>query len=360
MMGPGSLDDSLRLMEERLPGWLVAAEQFADVRTLARRLPPSHFAGFEYRLNAPEPGIDFQQAITLNPERTRQFSAGQGPPGLKPRVLLHTLFGLWHERPEVKDTFSQAWLEFDRADIPEGDPSLFLTVHPGTGSGQVEKALDALARGFRKTAAAPDLPHTFEGLLTPAPATGPITHVGFMIARGDPSVRVIRAMDPHLTSFRPDDGPDIQHAMQALAGRLGDTLEDFTAVRRCDSVGGGAPGALDLECFFPVDHDDPASLRILDRLRTLGLCSEREHAFFSAWPAWLTPSDPTLRWPESLILESLGRPAGEFSAIECRLGHVKLSMAPGQGHTDGLKAKLYFGYVNRWMKRAGRQDSKPR
>ncbi len=343
-----TLHDSLKLIVPRLPRWMVDDASASFLAKIAGHLPPVHYAGFEYRLGGINEGLDLQQGLNLNESNRRQINRlAQQHPSVTIDTLL-TVFNAWSGSDPLQRSFSQVWLEFDQLQDTALPPGLFLTLMPGADPRTLIPALQALRTRLTILGESGRGWLELDKLIRHPDDLPDITHLGFMLSRPDSGIRVVRQLGSDLATPADIEDTELKKSAQQIHQLIRPVLPYFSDFRWCQDLGGDHPGPASIECFFPEPDQQESIIKILDWLLANELCTNRERDALEGWSAILTPETLADAWPQSLIFESLGRGYDEFSAIECKLGHIKLSAATGKP----VSAKMYFGYLNRWL-RAG-------
>lgn len=181
-----------------------------------------------------------------------------------------------------------------------------------------------------------------------------ICHIALMLSRGSDVVRLNveklsqKRLSPYLAEigYRYDTNP-VQKSF-ASAMRYNDEIV------LCLDVGAEILPRLGLECFIKhLPSEDARHSHFLNELVHLGLCEANKVDALLGCEGFLLPPNHMQQWPEDLLIESLIKPAGTFSAIERKLNHIKLSCQP-----DGLiDAKAYIGYKHLWLDKKQQSDS---
>jgi hypothetical protein len=89
----------------------------------------------------------------------------------------------------------------------------------------------------------------------------------------------------------------------------------------------------------PPNKDGSNCFGLTDR----GLCVPEKAAGVLSWPAIVTPVNNETPWPIPLLLAELTLPPDRFAAIDCRISHVKVTVAPD--HRMTAKAYLWFAHT---------------
>ncbi|HEX2088034.1 MAG TPA: hypothetical protein VHF89_20270, partial [Solirubrobacteraceae bacterium] len=346
-----SLAESLALVRPDLPPELVPAAARDDLDALARGLAPVHRAGFEVRLGD-SPQVDLQQGFAAGDGELARLrahlTAVDVDEGVRDR-LGGFLAACEDAGSPLHGAVRDLWLEFDRP--PVAALSVFAGFHPGR-SAAAPDAVGLLAGG----AAAARFARALERCLAAVPPGAHLSHVGLMLGRPTPLVRVnvkrlaAEQVGPFLRDAGwPADGGDAE----ALARRLGRHADGVTL---CLDLTERVAPRLGLECH--LDRQPPAEPRwrdLLDELVAAGSCTAAKRDALLAWAGRVVPAAAPAPWPADLVLASLRRPPDHFTCLDRQLSHVKVEWAPGTAPA----AKGYFGFVHRWL-RPGPGDGPPR
>jgi hypothetical protein len=212
------------------------------------------------------------------------------------------------------------------------------------GSLDADASLDvaiATVRTLLTARAAADAESVLRRCASACAAPARISHVGVMLGRELPALRVhlsripLRALDAHVERL---GWPGDREQLCSLAATLLDHGDELVV---CLDVLDGQVLRIGLECFFDQKHGlDPRWPSLLGRLVELGLSSEAKAQALPTWPGAMTPLDLAEQWPDDLIVQSLSYDPDMLGILERRLSHVKVTCTPGLAPS----AKAYFGY----------------
>ncbi len=315
------------------------------LEAMATWLPAVACAGMELPLTGDGPA-DLQQRVRTAPEvdrLTRYLKHRAGNSGLSldfswQRVLQICRTELLNGRIE------DLWLELD--DIGrEGTPPLSVFIRLPALPRQT--LWPAIERILTACDAAPSAARQ-DALVRCLDACSPkvhVSHLGLMLGRPGAPIRLIvdEVGYDDIAAFLTRAGfPGDAQAAQQRA----DTL--FTSVDRIRlalTIGDFLLPMLGFECFLGrPEENDPRWQCALDQLVREGLCSREARDRILAWPAILTPDAVAGDWPHSLVMEALARSPKEIGWLECRISHVKVTLAEDRS----LAAKAYIGFVESW------------
>jgi hypothetical protein len=353
-----SLGDSLELMRSSVPTELVGPEAWPWLASVAAVLPPLHHAGFECRLGATETAVDLQQvifAIDGEPHRLARFLA-QAESTNEAWARVQELAERWSAPDDpLHGGIDEIWLELDAPLGVEGGALALGDARPSV-FGVFERAeIEALPIASEllgvlvSDTELPALEATVRRVSLTCPRPARISHIGVMLGRSPPGLRVhvrhlpLQEIDGFLAGvgWRGD-----RAELVSLATALLDH-GDWLVV--CLDVLGDQVLRVGLECFFTRKHGlDPRWPGLLEHLTALGLSSAEKAGALLTWPGTLTPLNSSRPWPDDLIAQSLTQPEDSLSLIDRRLSHVKLTFAPGHA----VSAKAYFWYVHAFARGA--------
>jgi hypothetical protein len=311
---------------------LVDRAAFKQVRDCALSLPPLSFAGFECRLAADQPRVDFQLNLTRTRVRFQEELLTEPV-----WMLLDRMVGEWvEERSDLHAHLKGIFMEFDLerpCQIPV--PSLFFALQYG-----IESAHIVLNRVEELYPGVLDFISIAAPRLDDLPSGAVLANLGMMLGR---STHVVRA---RLTGLMPADvahgGHDFAGNGWCEASALADMVDAVAILM--DIV--GDPPSAGLELFFDGQH--PGEQRwceLLERLVDLGACSVKKRDALLEWPGAVTlpreqrPS--AIRWGDRLLA---GRTVSLFWR---RVNHIKVTP-----EADGaVSAKAYLAFGHSWIDR---------
>ncbi len=359
-----SLYDSFLIALPHLPTELISKDRLPWIIDLVRRLPPVHAGGFECRLGAGNPRVDFQQRIlAINDE---------------PRILKNHIAGsmlgsseVWHRIGQFCEQWMKpttqlhrsvicVWLEFDHQNRPSAipAPSVFLSFKHALQQGRtpeemlviIESSLNLLA-GIR---IAGPLEANLRRCIEAIPSGAAVGDLGVMLSRRTDAVRL------NVANITPGEiNPYLDRIGWTGAITSGETaiacLKDFTdRVSLCLDVGSRIYPGFGLEGFlYSQPEKEPRWMSILDDLVDRGLCAPDKREALLTWPGFTDPTKCEFPWPGNLIIQSLLRKPDRFIAISRQLSHVKIVCTPA--HPP--KAKGYFGFTYQWLQPEGKSNN---
>jgi hypothetical protein len=241
---------------------------------------------------------------------------------------------------------SEVWLELDGDEEGRApSPSVFV----GLAEGRPTRA--TAEEALRLLLGAGTLSRSWEGVARCFSACGGparVSHVGAMLARSTPTLRV------NVNDVPPDGAAGYLEAAgwPGAVAEATDTLDWLTAlvdrITLCLDVGRDAAvlPRLGFECSFTGAHRDEARWRaLLDTLVARGLSAPATRDALLAWPELVLPIGRAEPWPAALVKASLTAPATAFTAVDCRISHVKVCLEPGRP----LTAKGYLWFGHEWL-----------
>jgi len=361
----GSLYDSFRIALPHLSAELVSKDRLPWIIDLVRRLPPVHAGGFECRLGAGNPHVDFQQRILAIDD--------------EPRILTEHIAGsmigsseVWHRigqfceqwmRPttQLHRGVASVWLEFDHQDRPSAfpEPSFFLSFkhtrkHQRTPEEMlaiIESSLNLLAG----TVLTGPLEANIRRCVEAIPTGAVVGDLGVMLSRRADVVRL------NIAKITPGDiNPYLDHIGWTGAISSGETavacLKYSTdRISLCLDVGSRIYPGFGLEGFlYNQPEKEPRWISILDDLVGRGLCAPDKRKALLAWPGFTDPTKCESPWPCNLIIQSLLEKPDRFIAISRQLSHIKMVCPPA--HPP--QAKGYFGFTYEWLQAEGKSNNR--
>jgi Prenyltransferase and squalene oxidase repeat len=349
-----SLADSFDLVAASLPAALIGPELTPELRRLTRRLAPLPRAGFEVRLGS-SPRVDLQQWLTTRdhePQLLREHvrRAGWSGPAAQ---RLDAFLARWSDPADpLHGACAELWLEFDRtarlASVELPPLSLFLALGAAEVADRLRTTASALGiltgeGGARRSQI------MLERCFDACPDGAFVSHVGLMLGRPEPSLRVnVKRLEagslPGYVSQLGWPGP-----LPAAVGVFAELRRLVDRITVCLDIGAAVSPELGFECA--LDGQPPADPRwsaFLGELVERGWCAPAKREALLGWPGLTVPGEESGPWPAPLIRDELLRGVDHLSAFERRLGHVKVTL----GRTRRPEAKAYFGYFHTWLRPA--------
>lgn len=314
------------------------------LEALARRLPPVATAGLEIRLGVDGP-IDLQQRIR-GPAETRRLARwlARMPEPAETWLRLRSALGALHDGVE------ELWLELDdKADDPP--LSVFARLRPAPQAAAVHGVLEAFGMQLSELRRP-----ALERCLAACESGARVSHLGLMLGRAGAPIRLV------VEGIRPEDVTGFL-ARSGWSGAI-DRVEDWIdrlfvhadRIRVALTLADALAPDIGFECFVgEPESADPRWRCLLDMLVERGVCSALQRDQLLAWPAALTPVSSN-GWPETLLVDALLRSEQGDQWLECRMSHVKITLAAGRTPS----AKGYFGFLEVRDDHAGRQAPEPR
>lgn len=347
-----SLADSFDLLAPSLPPALIPPALTPELRQLTRRLAPLPRAGFEVRLGSSS-RVDLQQWLTTRdhePQILREHIRRAGWSG-PTAGRLDEFLARWSDPADpLHVACAELWLEFDgtaqiaSTELPPLSLFLALAAVDGTNRFQTTAAMIAALIGEGRAGFSR---MSFERCFDACPDGALISHVGLMLGRPKPSLRV---------NVKRLDGESLPDYLSHVGwpGALPVAVGVFEELRRlvdriaiCLDIGVAVSPELGFECALdgqpPADPDWSA---FLGKLVEWGWCTRAKREALVGWPGLTTPASSSASWPAPLIRDELLQGADRLSAFERRLSHVKITL----GRTRLPEAKAYFGYFHTWLR----------
>ncbi len=232
------------------------------------------------------------------------------------------------------------WLEFDVVDPGSlgRAPSLFLALaHPAT-SEQAVQFTDYLAR-LTSAAGSVKLPGGLQNLLELLGPGDSISHVGWMLGRATPSLRLVVRVADGTNPLDVGSRLPGERRPGAWAPLLAELSDDLQFNRLCIDVFPDRFEINGIECFPLSGHQRSAALAgILSRLERNEVCTPEHRNRLQDWEGCHFPR-PDETWPLAMIWPGLTKPANEFTVFQRSVSHFKV-----MGRTSGEPlVKAYWG-----------------
>lgn len=330
-----------------------------------RRLPPILTGLLKCRLAADETALDVQQQLwEASPDipLLQRYLADAQTCALHPQTasLLIKLLSAWQKaNSPLRDAMSEVWLQYDldRGLAQSASPAS-QTINPSVFIGLLQSLLALDERWFALEVALNVLlegrwrpwRETLRRCLVACPPEAFVSHIGIMLGRNVPAVRV------HVKRLRPSTlarylriigwQEDVAE-VQAHAERLFAYSDQMTV---CLQVGAEVFPSLAFECVLVSQSaTEPRWAALLDYLVEGTLCTTAKRDAILGWPGMTTPLLSDLDWPDRLVAESLTRPANHLSVFHRRLSHIEVVYRPGQP----MIATGYLRFVPQWLRLEG-------
>lgn len=330
-----SLGEYVRAIRRQIPRALVDADAVTAIAALADQLPAHRLAGFECRLGADEPTVDFQMQLP-----PWGFAA---PPAFDEHsawTFLSGLYQAWQADGSVLERAIDAiGLEFDSADPTA--PTVFASIKRAGAEWRVllPDVIRSMCPG-----SAPDRDATVARCLVNLPDAASIEFVGAMLGRASCPVRLnVNGLAPaDLTGFlRAIDWHGEVAAVTSLAADL-EELTDSLVV--CLDVADVVLPVLGIECILREQPArEPRWAALLDELEARGLCTATKRVGVLSWPGHTLRDGAGSDWPANLDWGDRLLGADAVSSFYRYVSHVKVVH-----HADRLTAKVYLGFGHQW------------
>lgn len=313
---------------------------------MATQLPAIATAGLEMPLGQVG-AIDLQQRIKSQTEldRLARWLVQAKPQGLAWQSLAGAL-------ALIAGDVDEYWLELDAPDAlaSEDAPlSVFVRLHDHSFS-----AICRIAAAFGL-----DLPPTrldaIQRCLAACGTNTRLSHLGLMLGRtGAPLRLIVEGVPPadacSLLARSGWPGP-LDRATEWIERLFVHADRIRLALTLTDTL---SPD-IGLECFVGDPAvNDPRWRCLFDMLVSNQLCTPAQREQLLTWPAALTPLSAA-EWPEALITDALLRTEPDLRWLDCRISHVKVTLAHGQP----AHAKGYFGFIEVQNPPANHTETQP-
>ena len=345
------LEDALSVALPLLPEELVDGSARASIRQLARNLPPVVRTLLECRLDASQSQVDLSQSFLVGdqPELIALLSEVVDTPSWNG---LAEFFHAWSSPGTLlAETIEGAWLEFDldpatSAAMPL--PGLFLSFkscdNDAPSVPRIEAALEQVSNMVLGRNDASAMIAKLLRCIDALPPRATPTYVGYMTSRADTPLRAQFSGISHseLVSYlgRIGLGPASGEIHQAI--EIAHTFFETSVL--CIDLMPEVGERVGFELFPSSGRNKDDLAPFLDRLVDLGICSPVKRTALESWPGRMDPTNAPAPWPDHLIIESLRRPADQFSVLDRRINHFKLVCQPDRH----IEAKVYLALDHHW------------
>lgn len=342
------LTESLDVLLPNLMPTLVGSDAVLALKSLAGNLAPILRGGFECRLSANAPQVDLQQCIFREESELallRDFvAAAIAKKGISVDYGWGKLQAFLDEWQSTLQAIPEIWLEFDvKASsncLPL--PAIFLGLpqeaSPALDSYKIAaKSLDLLLghSGWR------EWQDNLDRCFSPCPKNVFVSHVGAMLSRNFPALRVnVKRLQPDtLVGYLQEIGWQGEtKEVEALMAELFALCDRITV---CLDVGAKVYPQIGLECIFmDQPQHEPRWHIFLDYLVERGLCDPEKREALLDWTGQSNPVNSPAPWPRDLIAASLLQSMERFTMFDRRLSHIKVSWR--SQHPLEAKAYLWF------------------
>jgi squalene-hopene/tetraprenyl-beta-curcumene cyclase len=355
-----SLAEALSLVEQRIPRDFFDEARRTALDGWARNAPPVAWAGFECPLGA-ERWVDFHQGFRREdlPYLTAwlEHHAREGE-----HAWIAPLLKFCAEWGRADSLFFRSIpnliFEYDVRDHPEriSSPSIFIAMERVDDESPAEESVtpaikrtvieSALAQ-FLDPARVAMLMGGIDRCLSSAPINASISHLGLMLSRNTPAVRInVRSLHyDQFSSFLAAigwNGP-----REKLEDAIAESYAFAERINLAIDVGEQIGPAIGLECSTYV-HNPMRWERILRDFVARSICTEEQHLGLSKWWGRQSPSTNPITWPSNLIAEGLLQNADRFAVIDRYISHFKMTWQADAPR----KFKCYLGFNHRFIARA--------
>jgi squalene cyclase len=355
-----SLAEALAIVIPSLPREFFDEARLRALQGWARNAPPVAWAGFECPLGKGERWVDFHQGFHrgdqpyLEAWLENQARTTRGDDGWIKSLL--TFCREWGRRDSIFfKSVPHLIFEYDVRDHPEqiSSPSLFIALecaetdqssegHSACAAIKVAAARDALAL-FVDPVLVTSLTRAVERCLRRAPTNASVSHLGLMLARNTPTVR-INVRNLYSDQFAP--------YLKALGWKvptaefeqvLADAFAFAERINLALDVGDEIGAAIGLECSMHL-HNPTRWRKLLARLAEDCECTEEQYLGLQTWWGRESPALVKAPWPSNLLIAGLLE-TERLGAIDRYLSHVKVTWQPG----SAPRFKCYFGFEHQFV-----------
>ena len=348
-----SLAGALDVLLADLPPEFVSPAAIAELHAAAAELPSVVRGGFEIHLSAPGRRVDLQQCLRQandEPRVVAEFIDARAerddvdPAWLRVRDFCR----VWCDpRHPYAGHVRDLWLEIDSGQGTIA-PAVFCSLRSANGEPfdrtQVAEAFVAALMGAEHSAPLRD---TLRRCLSECPAAATVSHVGAMLSRRPPVVRVnIARLTPEMV-VPYLERVDWSGRSADAAALVADLLPAVPRCTLCLDVGEIVYPRLGFECFLPSDAAGQTGWPVfLERFIARGRCTSTQRDALRHWNGMRPPWKSRVPWPADLVAESLLRAPDRVSVITRTMSHIKVDHRPD----DALAIKAYLWFAHRWAR----------
>jgi hypothetical protein len=345
-----NLTDIVDIIFPYLPENLVSDQNKADLRELARKLPPVFWAGFEIRLSGDvHKQVDFHQGVRSeynNPEVFLDYLEKSICFSEPVKQCLYEFCKKWSDSStNIGLGIEAIGLEFDLDLNSEYlSPAFFIAFKKDLPNTDRFLLVQELSPIFKSLS-----PENLEQFFINCEGGEYISHIGIMLSRETGITRVnIRNLSPErLRPYLEKNG--YHYSTENLEKLFSKYIRYVDRIILCLDTGDKIYPRTGLECtLVRQPQEEPRYKLFLDELTRQKLCTSEKAASLAGWAGWSTPVSDLAKWPEYLLAESLLKPPEEFSLIDRTLSHIKVDC-----FTDDTPpaAKAYLSFEHKWYKK---------
>ena len=340
-----SLGDTLRLIENYLPGELIPPQAFSNIKEVAKFLPDAMSSFIlECRLGKDAPRVDFSGCVIVA-EGGRDNLVGDSS------ILESPLGGCigefyihWADtKSPLYENVSLIWLEFDIVDsqkIESPIPSLFfclkelrsvdstVPVHKADAK-KTQQVTEFALKTLLGNPVPSKLNQNLSLCFNSIPVEGQVAHIGIMLSRGSDSIRVCAEI--------PKDQVLEYLSHVGWSGSINEVKNIVSTFSPCVKrihitldVGDSIFPNIGIEFIFnTLPEIEPGLPLFLNLLIDEKMCTPEKRDALLTWPGYSLEIYPNDSWP---------------SILWRRLSHIKITCQPG----SSLSAKAYLWFSPRF------------
>lgn len=340
------MSDYLKVIEPDLNPVLFSPKSLVSIRSLADILPISALAGFECRLAADDPRVDFQvlfpAIVNGLPKALLGYPVSEN---------LQSIYQDWISPDCIYNQWvKRVGLEFDLngLPLPELLPCIFLQLQKNNSVDTLDliKIINRLAKSDQSELLDTQIRHCVESL----PEDAEISHVGGMFSRADNIVRInvknislIKTPEYLETIGCLESSNALMTHIPQLSSMIDRVIVSF------DIVGGSVSPRVGIECFIdePFYRNEKPWEVFLDYLSKQNLCSQAKKSSLLDWGRVSPREFDTSIWPSNINWGYHYLASTACLVFERKINHVKLIFQEGKF----IEAKGYLAFQSKWIKK---------
>ncbi len=329
----------LQLIEADIPAALVSSTEVQALKRLSQQLPLDTAGVLECRLDEQRPAADLALRISRRP--TAAASIESDLPSGEAWEGVHNFYHYWSALPSLA-FIERTWLEFDycmEGAAAISKPSLFF------GWSSTELATSVLGKRISKAVELaqelPCAPSLLHFCLEALPSSSQLFHVGLMIHRSQPSLRLCiqdRSVEPLVDLLK-------SLGLSSTARQVQQYLRPYFSLSNNFALhldlGRQISHRVSLECYTHGEVLENSWAAFFQQLSQDQFCQPQKIAALSEWAGRLQLIDRSNLWPSTWKLPRQGKASQQLPHVRRLINHIKFVLSPHQA--PQTKAYLYFG-----------------
>ena len=347
-----TLNDTLGMCFPNLTTDLVDVKARQAIQKIASQLPPITRTLLECRLTANNNQVDLSQSFVEEDKSVLQsfFCREQSPlPGWG---RTNNFIEAWSdEKSVISEMVAEIWFEFD-LDLSSPEflpvPGVFLSLKSESVTMKTHekatRALEEITKVLLEDDVALELVNSLKTSVEKLPEKVSPTYLGIMSSRKPASIRAQYSYfsQNEITGFLKSIG--LQDIPDTLQQAIDIAFRFFKSAVLCIDLTPNVSNRIGLELFPTASRDDEDLAPFIDFISSNGFCTPEKREALMSWPGRTDPTNCPAEWPDHLIIESLHRPANQFSVINRCVNHFKLVCEPGHP----VEVKTYLAFDHHW------------